>query len=534
MTKSKDDTLSPRIKEKIGELFMLGFEGTTITPQIKRLITEFYVGNVILFARNVKNPSQLKKLCHNLQTLRKTVSPTPLLIAVDQEGGAVTRIFKKGLIFPGNMSLGSLGSKQYAYRVGKAIGSELNALGINLNLSPVLDINTNPKNPGIGVRALSDDPKTVSELGRALISGMQKNGTSACAKHFPGKGDACLDAHLFLPTIYTPFKKLNQRELKPFRAAIKEKVAAIMVSHVMYPDYDPTHPASISKKINSYLLRKKMNFQGLILTDDLEMKAIAQEIGIPQATITSLKNGVDIVLICHTFKQQLLSIRSVYQAVAAGEITQKELNKKFNRIDKIKQLKLNKKFKRNRLSLKPNSVKNFLLAKKIAEKAITLVKNEDNLIPIKDIKNKQILLLSPLISNLTLVEEGNEEDNFFYQEFKKRIPQLKEIKIKSNPSKKECLETARKIKESQVNLVIILTYNAHLIPNQASLVKKILNLKIPTIIAAIRNPYDILAFKKAKHYIVSYGFRTISLKALTDVLLGKRKAQGKLPVKLDI
>ena len=178
---------------------MFGFDGVSVSPQVKGLIRDYRIGGVILFAKNIEGPDQLKELCHGLQSLHSQVSEFPLFIAIDQEGGVVNRIEEGVAVFPGAMALGATRSEEYAYQAGKITALELGTLGININLAPVLDINTNPHNPGIGIRSFSDSSGLVSKLGTAFIKGLQDHGMSATAKHFPGKGDARVDSQVWSP-----------------------------------------------------------------------------------------------------------------------------------------------------------------------------------------------------------------------------------------------------------------------------------------------------------------------------------------------
>lgn len=518
--------LDDKIKKQIGQCLMFGFNGTKITKQLETLITKYYIGGIILFARNIKNESQLKKLCKDLQKLRKKVSDLPLFIAIDQECGAVSRLISPLFSFPGNMALGATKNPALAYKQGKAVGQALKQYGINVNLAPVLDINNNPDNPGIGVRSFGDNTKSVSDLGSKMIKGYQSAKISACAKHFPGKGDAALDAHLALPSINVSTAKMHKRELVPFKNAITAKTDMIMVSHVLYPATDKKHPATLSNKIITGLLKNKLNYKGLVVTDDMEMKAISDNYGTDKAALTSLLAGSDIVLVCHTHKEQLKTLRYLYKKYQENVLTSEILDDKNKKIAKV-QRKYNKTTKYIKLDKKQNQK----LSQEIAQKSITLIRNKNKLIPLKNLKDKSLCVITPQISSLTLVEEGKNNADAFLKTLKTKKRNLSSIEISAKPTKKAINETLKKIKSLNPDILIILSYNAHLLPEQKDFLQKITALRNDAIIASIRNPYDLKAAPDIKTYLTSYSFRDSSLKALADVILGNIKPTGTLPVK---
>ncbi|HPN61506.1 MAG TPA: glycoside hydrolase family 3 protein, partial [Bacilli bacterium] len=263
------------LKEKIGQLVFVGFPKTTIDDNLKRLISEYKLGNIVLFARNIANIEQLHGL--NQALYQRIMNETGImpLIAIDQEGGMVLRITEEATFWPGNMTLAASGGAHQAYEQGKMMGEELRALGINMNLAPSLDVNNNPLNPVIGVRSYGDDPKKVSEWGVSAILGMQETGIIATAKHFPGHGDTSSDSHYQLPLIPHDLKRLNAVELYPFKEAIKNKVKAIMSAHVFFTAYEQEQlPATLSKRVMTDLLRTELQYEGLVVSDCMEMKAI--------------------------------------------------------------------------------------------------------------------------------------------------------------------------------------------------------------------------------------------------------------------
>lgn len=262
---------------------------------MRSLAREFQLGGVTLFARNIEAPEQVAELNHDLQELS---SELPLWVAVDQEGGRVARLHAPFTAWPAMATLGRSGDETLAYRFAAALAAELRAVGITLDYAPVLDIHTNPANPVIGDRALGEDADTVAKLGAAIIRGLQENGVAACGKHFPGHGDTSVDSHLELPLVEHPPDRIRRVELVPFREAIRNDVAFIMTAHILVPSLDAENPATLSPKIVRGMLREELDFDGVILSDDLEMKALADHVAIPEAAVQAIAAGCDGVLVC--------------------------------------------------------------------------------------------------------------------------------------------------------------------------------------------------------------------------------------------
>ena len=322
------------LKEKIGQLFMMGFAGRAPSKAILRLIREFHIGGVILFERNLESPAQAAKLRNALQAPSQKM---PLMIAIDQEGGRVSRLPKGFTVFPGSAQLAAGRSTEQIYRAAEITAKELRAVGINMNLAPVLDVNTNPENPVIGDRAFGASPALVCTMGLAVIAGLQDNHVIACGKHFPGHGDTSADSHKELPVVPHDLQRLREIELRPFAHAIQNGLASIMTAHVRYPALDPGEPATLSRRILTDLLRAKMGFRGVVITDDLEMKAIADSYGLGEAAVKAIEAGCDLVLICRNEEGQLLALDAVAQAVKEGRITEARIDQSILRILQVKE-----------------------------------------------------------------------------------------------------------------------------------------------------------------------------------------------------
>ena len=282
-------------RREIGQLLIGSLPGTTITAEMRSLAREFSLGGVILFGRNIEAAEQVAELSHDVQQLSPSV---PLWVSVDQEGGRVARLKDPFTVWPPMTVLGRCGDDALAGRFAAALAAELRAVGITLDYAPVLDILTNEKNPVIGDRALSHDAETVARLGTAIIRGLQGNGVAACGKHFPGHGDTSVDSHLELPLVVHPPDRIRRVEAVPFNAAIAADVAFIKTAHILVPSFDEDRPATLSRAIVYDLLRDELGFEGVILSDDLEMKAIAATYAVPDAAVQAIAAGCDGLLIC--------------------------------------------------------------------------------------------------------------------------------------------------------------------------------------------------------------------------------------------
>ena len=311
--------------------------GTTIPVELRyRSPASFQLGGVILFARNIEAPEQVAELSHDVQAL---APETPLWVSIDQEGGRVARLRAPFTEWPPMAALGRCGDPAVASRFAAALAAELQAVGITLDYAPVLDIHTNPKNPVIGDRALAVDAAMVGTLGAAIVRGLQDNGVAACGKHFPGHGDTSVDSHDELPIVEHPPDRIRRVECVPFRDAIRADVAFIMTAHLLVPSLDEDTPVTFSRRIVSGLLREELGFDGVILSDDLEMEALARTHTVPEAAVQAIAAGCDGVLVCRArvedrsrdIEVQAAVLDALVYAVEDGRIPYKRLEDALSR-----------------------------------------------------------------------------------------------------------------------------------------------------------------------------------------------------------
>jgi len=321
-----------QIRRRVGQMFIIGFEGKSVTDDLKKMISDYYVGGVVLFERNIESPEQIAALTNDIQALNPK---TPLFIAVDQEGGRVKRLHEPFTDFGKPELLTKLDSAKLCFDVGFAMAQELRAVGINYNFAPVVDVNTNPQNPIIGDRAFSSDPEIVSRIASGFIRGLQRGGVVACAKHFPGHGDTMLDSHLELPKVEHSIERLKTVEWIPFERVIKGGVETVMTAHILNPNLDPKYPATLSK-ITMEFLRTQLRFSRVIITDDLEMKAISDHYTIEEASNKAIDAGADFILICKTLEKQITAIESLLRRVLDLKIPLKRIEDSSERITKVR------------------------------------------------------------------------------------------------------------------------------------------------------------------------------------------------------
>ncbi len=322
---------------RIGQLMMAGMPGPHVDGGTEALIREYNIGGIILFSRNIQDPLQLADLCRQLQDLAVKNQGRPLLLAVDQEGGRVARLKRPFTVSEGNSAIGrSERPVEKAMEFGEITAREMKMVGLNMNLAPVVDVQRGEVEKHLVGRSFGEDPAQVALLGRTVIASLQGNGIMAVAKHFPGLGRASVDPHFQLPRIEIDLDEMEAINLPPFGAAIQEGVSAIMTSHAIYSAIDSGNPATLSPEILINLLREKMAFEGLIMTDDLEMGAIAKHQGVPEGACQAFQAGADILLICKDQEKVVESVRLLRGKMLQDEIGMARLDQSLKRIERVK------------------------------------------------------------------------------------------------------------------------------------------------------------------------------------------------------
>lgn len=329
-----DDKInSMTLDEKIGQMIITGFNGSEYNDDMDRIINEYKVGGVILFARNIEDSNQMIDLTRALQENNNNL---PLFISIDEEGGRVSRLPDDVEKFPSAFTIGLINNQQTAYENGKEIGYTLKRLGINLDYAPVLDIYSNENNTVIGDRAFSKEESIVSTMGIATMEGIEDADIIPVVKHFPGHGDTEVDSHYGLPIVYKTLEELRNFEFIPFVKAIESGCDVIMVSHIILNEVDSSNPASLSKIVISDLLRKDLEFDKVVITDDMSMGAITSIMSIEEACIKSIEAGCDILLLGNAYEEIEQVINSIKLKLYNGEISEEQINKSVKRILELK------------------------------------------------------------------------------------------------------------------------------------------------------------------------------------------------------
>ncbi len=318
----------------MGLCLMVGIPQPTLDAETRRILADLRPGGIILFQRNYTDPDTLQALCADIHTL---IPEHPPLIALDAEGGRVHRLSPPFTHFPPALQVGQTGSPQLAHEVGVALGRELRSVGIDIDCAPVLDVYSNPDNTVIGDRAFGSDPQRVTEFGCALASGLRAAGVLPCGKHFPGHGATVIDSHDALPCDERSRATLEAIDLTPFRAAITQGIELLMTAHVVYPALDPRQPASLSSLVMNDLLRKRFGFQGVIVSDDLEMGAIVRHSSVAAAAVQALSAGADLLLICQSLEHALGARNACRQAVQQGVLTEERVAEAQRRVERLRQ-----------------------------------------------------------------------------------------------------------------------------------------------------------------------------------------------------
>lgn len=326
------------ISEKIGQLIIAGMDGTQVNEDAKALIDTYNVGGFIFYGNNIKNENEAVQLFNDLKQLNaQQKSGVPLFMSVDEEGGKVSRMPSTLKKIPSAKKVGDTKNEQLATQIGNVIGDQLQSFGLNMDYAPVLDVNSNPKNPVIGDRAYGNEINIVSQMGIAVMKGLQKRNIIPVVKHFPGHGDTSVDSHIGLPIVNHNIDRLRQLELVPFKQAIAEGADAVMIAHILMPEIDKSAPASFSSIIIHDLLREESGFTGVVISDDMTMGAITEHYDMGQAAVKFIQAGGNVVLVGHGMENIQTVAKALTDAVQQGEITPQMLDERVTQILQLKQ-----------------------------------------------------------------------------------------------------------------------------------------------------------------------------------------------------
>ena len=506
------------LKAMIGQRLVAGFPGYEITDALRSVVKEYKVGNIILFAENVRDCAQLRRLCAQLQELIRGETGLPAFITIDQEGGVVSRLGEDAAVVPGAMCVSATGNPHNAWTAGYITGRELAALGVNFDLAPVMDVNSNPQNPVIGVRSYGDTPETVARFGVEMIRGLREGGVLSCAKHFPGHGDTAVDSHLSLPRVDKSLAELEACELIPFRAAIEAGVPAVMTTHILFPQLEPDGvPATMSRRIITGLLKERLGFQGLVVSDCMMMQAIEKYFGTVNGVVAAACAGVDLMFTSHSTDLARESCQALEQAVREGRLPMEELRASVEKIIRIKQA----------LPSVPDDAgvvgcpEHRAQVRRILEEGLALVQGE--LPPLGD--NPVFFGCHPF--RPTIASNPEDTSISFPRTMARRLGGTG-IPTPADPTEEEI---AAIVEETRGHSAIVIgTYNGHIRRGQLRLVEALSALGIPMACVALRNPYDLLSLPRGVAGLAAFAYDNAAMDAVARALKGELIPRGRLPL----
>ena len=509
------------------ERLMIAFAGSELPPAATSRISQQGVAGVTLFrVHNIVDAPQVRALTTAIQAARPTGAP-PLLIAADQEGGQLVGLGDETTQFAGAMALGATGDDELAERVAAATARELRALGVNVNYAPVCDLASEPANPSLGIRSFGDEPAAVARLAAATVRGLQSEGVAATAKHFPGAGDATADPHHELPIVPRTAEQLDERELIPFKAALEAGARMVMTGHFGLAGEPEDLPTSLSAAVLRDLLRDRLHFAGVTVSDALDMQAFAQGAGQIVDAIAALEAGEDVLL------------GTADEAALARLATGLALAQRRGLIDKQADAAAARRLEELRRWLGRHSQPALdvvgcqahqAVAAELARRSVTLVRNDDGLLPLTLPADARVAVVQTRPADLTPADTSSTVRPTLGLALRSRLPAVEEVLLPAEPGSSDISGLADRL--NAFDLVIVGTSSAHLRPAQAAQAQAVLAAGRPTVTIAQRTPWDLLAYPSAGTHVCSYGILPPTTEAVAAALTGEKPFVGRLPVDL--
>lgn len=519
------------LEQAIGQKILLAFQGVDRVPdETLQAIRQYRPAGFTLFrAFNIETPQQVRQLTSTLQKAAREHGLPPFLIAADQEGGQLMAV-GGATPLPGNLALGATGSVELSRQAGEVLGSELAAMGINVNYAPCCDVNVNPHNPVVGTRSFGEEPDLVASLSAAMVNGIQSAGVAATAKHFPGHGDTASDSHHAIPVLMHSLERLREVELPPFSASIRAGVKLVMSGHLALPALDGRTdlPATLSSAVLQRLLRGELGYEGVIVTDALDMGAIRQGEALGGEAVQAAVAGADLLLLNSVVDDQQRVYSSLTRALRDGRLDHSSVLASAARVLALKDW-LSSQETSPDLSV-VGCAAHRKVADQIASQAITLVRDLNGLLPLRMSSDQRIAVILPQPIDLTPADTSSYVIPRLAQALRQFHPYVREFVTPFAPLEADIAALLPQL--TGCDLVIIGTINAFAVPGQAELVRTILRAGIPTIVAALRMPYDLAAFPEAPAYLCSYSILEPGMHALARALFGRAGFPGRLPVSI--
>jgi beta-N-acetylhexosaminidase len=510
---------------------LFAFQGREApSPGIITAFERYRPGGITLFrSLNMGSPQQIRSLTDSLQRLARELDMPPLLIATDQEGGQLMAV-GDGTPLPGNMALGATRSRELARKAGEVLGRELSALGINVDYAPCADVNVNPENPVVGTRSFGEDPQLVAELTAAMIEGIQSQGVAATVKHFPGHGDTASDSHHGPGTVPHSLERLYAVELPPFKAALKADAKLVMTAHLGIPSIDgpDAPPATLSPNVINGLLRRDLGFNGVVVTDALDMHAIRQGELLREDALRAAKAGADLLLVTSDPQDQTRVYEALVIGAQTGQLTVDELLASVGRITRLKTW-LSENAAQPNLSV-IRSDAHMEVADEIAEASITLVRDHARLLPLRPVEDKRIAVIVPTPRDLTPADTSSYIQPRLADFIREYHARTHGFNISYAPDEQEVASMLERMRGYDV--IIAGTINAYAGEKQAEFIRQLLRTGKPVIIVAMRLPYDLAAFPQAPTFLCTYSILEPSMRAAAKALFDFGGMKGLLPVSI--
>lgn len=482
------------------------------------------LAGAVLFARNVADARETSALVDALRAAARAAGHPPPIVAIDEEGGIVSRIGKVGTTMPSAMALGAAGDTELTRTAYAAIGEQIGALGVTLDFAPVADANTNPRNPVIGVRSFGDG-RIVAAHVAAAVRGLHDTGIAATAKHFPGHGDASVDSHRDLPVLDASIERLRAVELLPFRAAVAAGVDAVMTAHVSLPQLDPSGAsATLSRPILS-LLRDEIGFDGVICTDAMEMEAIASRYPAGEAAVRALEAGADLVTYSSSLAAATAAAAAIAEAIAGGRLDAAHVERSLERVRRLR----TRAAQTAPHALDPNRYRE--IAATIARRAITLVRDPRSVLPLVLGDGDRLFLVEFTGAAGSPVETGSKHTTLLGALLDARMPARIQEQVRTlDPAGHEYKQLLMAASSATATVAIARRAWAH--PLQAQAIADLALAGKPLIVVAAREPYDADVAPRDAAVLAAYGDDAPTMEAVADVIVGRLAASGRLPVAL--
>lgn len=511
------------LEDRIAQLLM---PRPASAEEMEAILEEIPVGGFIVHRAVARVPADLARAV----ALAQARSRVPLFISADQEGGNNQFMGEGATEVPSNMALAATAESGAAEEAARILAEELAHVGVNWDLAPVVDVNVNPENPVIGVRSYSDDPATVGAFGAAAIRGYQASGLLACAKHFPGHGDTNLDSHVALPVIPHDRERLDAVELAPFREAIAVGVASIMTAHIRVPALDPERVATLSAPILTGLLREELGYDGIVVTDAMDMAGVASEWDATEAAVETIAAGADVILTARGREPLRRCRDALVHAARSGRLREARLGEALRRIGAAKRRLLTN-ADPDRAAREVGSAERRERALALARRTITLLRDEADLLPLRADLGAKLVVVGPIGMKRTMMEQWHAGPCRLGAELARFMPGLVDIQVEYPLAAQERAALLRAASRAEV--VVVGTLNAVLDPEQVSLVKDLADGSgARVLVVALRMPYDVERMPWLPTFVAAYTSARPSLAAVAEALAGKIPLTGRLPVRV--